>query len=114
MLRALLLATALLLVASAANAQTSDDQALCQDDAFRVCSHTIPDRERTFQCMVQNRDALSPACRAVMARLLPPKTGPQKRRPGMSRSGSTVAEGEKPPGRTRKGGPVNLSPASPQ
>ena len=28
-----------------AGAQTADDQAACQDDAFKICGHTIPDRE---------------------------------------------------------------------
>jgi hypothetical protein len=61
-----------------ASAQTAEDQAACQDDTFRICSHTIPDRERTFQCMIANRDALSPACRTVMARLLPPEPPAKK------------------------------------
>ncbi len=64
--------------ATMATAQTADEQAACQDDAFRVCSHTIPDRERTFQCMIVNKDALSPACRTVMARLLPPEPAAKK------------------------------------
>ena len=58
--------------ATLAAAQTAEEQALCQDDAFRLCSQTIPDRERTFQCMVANKDSLSSGCRAVMARLLAP------------------------------------------
>ena len=29
------------------------------NDAFRVCSHTIPDRSRTIACMVQNKSQLS-------------------------------------------------------
>jgi hypothetical protein len=77
-------------------AQSTEDQAACQDDAFRVCSATIPDRERTFQCMIANKDSLSLACRAAIARYLPPDP-PQK----------TAAP------RGRKGnGPINLNPTA--
>ncbi len=73
MVRSIAFGVALILGAgSIATAQTADEQAVCKDDAFRVCSHTIPDRDRTFQCMVANKDSLSPGCRTVMARLLPP------------------------------------------
>src|SRR6266508_4807527 len=83
--------------ATMATAQTADEQAACQDDAFRVCSHTIPDRERTFQCMIAKRDALSPGCRAVIARSLPADAAPQK---------AAAAP------RTKKGGPINLNPTA--
>jgi|SoiMethySBSTD1v2_1073268.scaffolds.fasta_scaffold1058227_2 hypothetical protein len=111
MFRSIVLGIAVLVGASvSANAQSADDQALCQDDAFRICSATIPDRERTFQCMIQNRESLSPGCKAVMAKLLPPDPPAQKRRPSkLSRSASSDAEGEKP-AKPRKGGPINLSP----
>jgi hypothetical protein len=82
--------------ASGANAQSTEDQAACTDDAFRVCPHTIPDRERTFQCMIANRSAISPACQAVIARFLPPEPAPKK----------TAAP------RRGKGGPVDLSPTA--
>ena len=70
MFRLLGIGLAALVAADLALAQTPEDQAACQDDAFRLCPHTIPDRERTFQCMLANKEAVSPACRAVMARLL--------------------------------------------
>jgi hypothetical protein len=93
MFRSAALGTVLMLgVTGLAIAQTAEEQAACQDDAFRVCQHTIPDRERTFQCMVANRDSLSAGCRAVMARLLPPDPSSQKRRPASVK------------------GPVNLNP----
>lgn len=101
--------------ATAATAQTADEQAACKDDAFRVCSHTIPDRERTFQCMVTYKDSLSPDCRAVMARLLPPEPAPQKQRRAttFSRSAATASSGEEKTStqRSRKG-PLNLNPAA--
>ncbi len=47
-------------------AQSNEEQQLCMNDAFRVCSHTIPDRGRTFACMVQNKSQLSTGCQGVM------------------------------------------------
>jgi hypothetical protein len=98
MLRSITFGVALLLAASAAAlAQSGEDEAACKDDAFRVCGQTIPDREQTFQCMIANRDVLSAACRAVIARSLPPEPTPQKVR------------------RAKKGkdkGPINLSPTA--
>ena len=79
MVRSLALGIVVVLAAgTGAAAQSADDQQACQDDAFRVCQQTIPDRERTFQCMIANKDALSAACRAAIARYLPPDPPPQK------------------------------------
>jgi hypothetical protein len=58
--------TAGIFSSAAALAQTSEEQNLCMNDAFRVCSHTIPDRGRTFACMVQNKAQLSTGCQGVM------------------------------------------------
>jgi len=41
------------------------------NDAFRVCSATIPDRARTTACMVQNKSKLSAACQMVMDKYAP-------------------------------------------
>jgi hypothetical protein len=54
------------LLATPVFAQSQDEQQLCMNDAFRVCSHTIPDRSRTFACMVQNKSQLSSGCQGVM------------------------------------------------
>jgi hypothetical protein len=54
-------------------------QAACQDDAFRHCSATIPDRERTLACLVHNKDGLSGACRTVLADFFPPESKKSKR-----------------------------------
>jgi 3-hydroxy-3-methylglutaryl CoA synthase len=51
---------------SPAQAASAEEQRLCQDDAFRVCSHTIPDEARTKACMVANLRRLSPGCRRIM------------------------------------------------
>jgi hypothetical protein len=95
MVRSFAFAIAIVLgAADIAAAQSSEEQVACQDDAFRLCSQTIPDRERTFQCMIANRDVLSPGCRAVIARSLP-DPAPQKT------------------ARSKKGqGPVNLKPTT--
>jgi len=90
-----------MLAASAvAMAQSSEDEAACKDDALRVCGQTIPDRERTFQCMIANRDVLSPACRAVIARSLPPEPAKQKT---ARRAKKSQKKGQ---------GPVDLSPTA--
>ena len=57
---------------TAAIAQSSEDQQACMNDAFRVCSATIPDRARTTACMVQNKSKLSAACQVVMNKYAAP------------------------------------------
>src|SRR5215218_8054585 len=61
---------------TAAIAQSSEDQQACMNDAFRVCSATIPDRARTTACMIQKKSQLSSACQAVMAKYAPPEAAP--------------------------------------
>ena len=63
-----------LLSAGAAIAQSSEDQQACMNDAFRVCSATIPDRNKTIACMVQNKAKLSSACQVVMDKYAPSNT----------------------------------------
>jgi hypothetical protein len=63
----LMLVTALsysVLWPEASDAYTSDQQQACTGDAFRLCSSEIPDVDRITACMVQNKDQLSPGCRA--------------------------------------------------
>ena len=55
-------------------AQSSEDQQACMNDAFRVCSATIPDRNKTIACMVQNKAKLSTACQVVMDKYAPSNT----------------------------------------
>ena len=66
MLNRIALAAVLAVISTAAIAQTSEEQQLCMDDAFRVCSATIPDRTRTIACMVANKSQLSAGCQGVM------------------------------------------------
>ena len=54
------LAFALLALApAAASAQTQDEQNACMNDAFNVCGHAIPDRERVGACLAQNIHRIS-------------------------------------------------------
>jgi len=52
-------------------AQSNEEQQACMNDAFRVCSATIPDRNRTIACMVKNKPQLSAACQMVMDKYAP-------------------------------------------
>jgi hypothetical protein len=67
------LAFALLALApAAASAETQDEQNACMNDAFSVCGHAIPDRERVGACLAQNMHRISAACRTVMQRYARP------------------------------------------
>lgn len=72
----LVVALALATFSTAAVAQTQQEQQACMNDAFRVCSATIPDRTRTIACMVQHKAELSTACQAVMAKYAPAEPAP--------------------------------------
>lgn len=48
--------------AAQAQGYSADQQALCTDDAFRLCSAAIPDVDRVTACMVQKQAQLSPGC----------------------------------------------------
>jgi hypothetical protein len=70
----IILGVAFALLSTAAVEQTAEEQNLCMNDAFRVCSHTIPDRGRTVACMVQNKSKLSSGCQMVMDKYATPST----------------------------------------
>ena len=38
------------------------------NDAFTICGHAIPDRERVGACLAQNINRISSPCRTVMLR----------------------------------------------
>jgi hypothetical protein len=61
----------LLTVITGASAQSQDEQQACTNDAFQFCQYAIPDRDRVFACLVQNRNVLSAACHTVMLPYLP-------------------------------------------
>jgi len=39
-------------------------QAACEDDAYRLCPDEIPDEARITSCLARHKASLSPACRA--------------------------------------------------
>src|SRR5437868_14810955 len=67
----IILGVAVAMLSPAAIAQSAEEQNLCMNDAFRVCSHTIPDRGRTVACMVENKSKLSTPCQMVMDKYAP-------------------------------------------
>ena len=72
----LALSLAIGMLSTAAMAQSAEEQQACVDDAFRVCSATIPDRARTTACMIQHKTQLSAACQMVMAKYAPAESAP--------------------------------------
>ena len=63
----LLVATAMTFaMVSAANAYTQEQEAMCTNDAFRVCGSDIPDVQRVTACMIRNKSQLSAGCRTVI------------------------------------------------
>jgi hypothetical protein len=70
----IILSVAFAMLSTAAIAQSAEEQNLCMNDAFRVCSHTIPDRGRTVACMVENKAKLSSGCQMVMDKYATPAT----------------------------------------
>jgi hypothetical protein len=67
----------LAIMPTGALAQTQDEQNACIDDAFSVCGHAIPDRDRVAACLAANIKRISSQCRAVMQRHS--KSAPQPR-----------------------------------
>jgi hypothetical protein len=73
------LAIAILAIAPVtATAQSQDEQNACMDDAFNVCGHAIPDRDRVAACLAANLKRISNECRTVMLRYSKP-AAPQPR-----------------------------------
>ena len=66
-----LIAIAFMLTVAAplpAIAYTQADIEACTPDAMRLCQNAIPDASRVAQCLVQNKQQLSPACTSVFNR----------------------------------------------
>ncbi|MEW6450027.1 MAG: hypothetical protein AB1490_05220 [Pseudomonadota bacterium] len=72
----LALAAAFLAVAPVTTvmAASQDEEQACMNDAFNVCGHAIPDRDRVATCLYQNISRISPACRTVLSRYQKPTT----------------------------------------
>ena len=56
----------LILAPAAAMADAPGDLAACVMDAETFCSRFIPDRVRVAQCLKDNDDRLTPACREAV------------------------------------------------
>ncbi len=57
-------AVSLLMVAPALSQTREQEQAACEDDAYRLCPDQIPDEVAIRNCLFQKKASLSPACRA--------------------------------------------------
>lgn len=55
-----------------AAADSQSEQQACIGDAFSVCGHAIPDRDRVAACLAQNISRISAGCRTVMQRYARP------------------------------------------
>jgi len=49
-------------------AYTQNDADACTQDAMRLCWNAIPDAGRITQCLIQNKQQLTPACSNVFNR----------------------------------------------
>ncbi len=68
MVSALALVVLTLSITSPALSQSdlrSQQQTVCEDDAYRLCPDEIPDEARVASCMKRQKAKLSPACRAM-------------------------------------------------
>jgi hypothetical protein len=45
----------------------SQQQAACEDDAYRLCPDEIPDEARVASCLARQKSKLTPGCRAMFA-----------------------------------------------
>jgi hypothetical protein len=80
-----------LAMVSTAHAYTAEQQQLCTDDAFRLCSSEIPDVDRVTACMVKHKTELSPACKSVFG----PAPSEARATP-TTNSGTTEVKASKP------------------
>ena len=109
----IILSVAFAMLSTAAIAQSSEEQNLCMNDAFRVCSHTIPDRGRTVACMVENKTKLSSPCQMVMDKYATPATATAYAAPAAAAPVRTTKNASMKPVKTatntpRTGKPLNI------
>jgi len=102
-----------IMLSASAFAQTAEEQNLCMNDAFRVCSHTIPDRGRTVACMVENKSKLSSPCQMVMDKYATPTTATAYAAPAPAAPVRTTKNASMKPIKTainapRAGKPLNI------
>ena len=118
--RGLLIVGAMLAGVATAPAETPEQRQACTDDAFQLCSDAMPDRERVFACLVQNRRVISPLCREGMAAFLPPEPPPPVQRVSRTppKTKTKASLKTKPDTKTRRasnkaGAPLSLIPKVP-
>jgi hypothetical protein len=90
----LVAAISVTVLSTSGHAYSPEEQAACQDDAFRVCGAYIPDVDRVTACMVQNRSQLSPGCRVYFRDPEPPPAARARRlaKPKASAAKSSAAK----------------------
>jgi len=90
--KAFIAAGLMLGIISTAHAYTAEQQQLCTEDAFRLCSSAIPDVDRVTACMVQHKADLSPACKSVFG----PAPSPQASAASATAATTTQVKASKP------------------
>jgi hypothetical protein len=53
---------------TATRAETPEEHNACANDAQRLCSRDIPDRDRVIACLLRSKPNLSRLCRSAMDR----------------------------------------------
>jgi hypothetical protein len=69
--RLIVFAVTLCVMAPSQSAQaqhTPAERAACQTEAFRLCTHAMPDRDRVRACLRQNMPRLNSLCRGALQR----------------------------------------------
>jgi len=74
---------------TAALAETQEEQQACTNDAFQFCQNAIPDRNRVFTCLAENRNLISAACHTAMAPYLPADPLPVKKQAARNKTAKT-------------------------
>jgi len=75
----LLAAATALSATTAAVGETLEERQGCIGDAFQFCQMEVPDRDRVFACLTNNRNVISAACHAIMAPYLPRDPQPKSK-----------------------------------
>jgi hypothetical protein len=93
-----LLAVALTLglIPAAFGQSEQEQQEACMDDAFKFCGQAIPDRQKVFYCLLENRHSIAPRCQTMIAPYAPPEPTASTKKPRRPKSA--------------KKGPVNITP----
>jgi len=117
MIRQSALAVGLMLAASVpASAETPEQRQACTDAAFQFCQQYVPDRDRVFACLIQNKDVIPPLCREALAPFLPPDPAPppkQASKPTKSKPKTATKPAAKTapkPNSKKVATPLNLNP----